>query len=146
MRTIMPELSRWEKRRLRIWIQRETDAGTRTRMLMLLQVSKGKPVAEAAEALHVARSTVYRLLDRFQERCWSERPTTAPARRSPPRSTGWATGRSTSTARAKRPSTRWPTPPTSTPPSTARPSSTTARGTCPSTKKAGSMSMTSTIG
>ncbi len=71
MRTIMPELSRSEKRRLRIWIRRERDAGTRTRMLLLLQVSKGKPVAEVAEALHVARSTVYRLLDRFRVRGWS---------------------------------------------------------------------------
>jgi len=34
MRTIMPELSRSEKRTLRIWIQRERDAGTRTRMLL----------------------------------------------------------------------------------------------------------------
>jgi transposase len=71
MRTIMPELSRSEKRKLRIWIKRETDAGMRTRMLMLLQVSKGNPVAEVAEALQVARSTVYRVLDRFRERGWS---------------------------------------------------------------------------
>jgi transposase len=70
MRNIMPELSRYEKRRLRIWIRREKDAGTRTRMLMLLQVSKGKPVAEVAEALHVARSTIYRLLSRFREHGW----------------------------------------------------------------------------
>ena len=40
-------------------------------MLPLLQVSKGKPVTEAAEALHVTRSSVYRLLDRFEERGWS---------------------------------------------------------------------------
>jgi transposase len=71
MKTIMPELTRWEKRKLRIWIRRETDAGTRTRMLMLLQTSKGKPVADVAEALHVARSTVYRLLTCFRERGWS---------------------------------------------------------------------------
>jgi transposase len=71
MQTIMPELSRWEKRKLRIWIKRESDAGTRTRMLMLLQVSKSKPVAEVAEGLHVARSTGYRLLSRFNERGWS---------------------------------------------------------------------------
>lgn len=71
MQTIMPDLSRSEKRKLRIMIRRETNAGTRTRMLMLLQVSKGKPVVEVAEALHVARSTVYRLLSRFRERGWS---------------------------------------------------------------------------
>ena len=71
MQTIMLELSRWEKRKLRIWIRRETDAGTRTRMLMLLQVSKGKPVVEVADNLHVARSTVYRLLGRFRQQGWS---------------------------------------------------------------------------
>ena len=31
MKTIMPALSRWEKRKLRVWISRETDAGLRTR-------------------------------------------------------------------------------------------------------------------
>ena len=66
------ELSRSDKRKLRIWIRRETDAGTRTRMLMLLQVSKRKSVAEVAENLHVARSTVYRLVDRFRQWGWSD--------------------------------------------------------------------------
>ena len=61
MKTIMPELSRWEKRRLRIGIRRETDGGMRTRMLILLHLSKGKRVMEVAENLQVARSTVYRL-------------------------------------------------------------------------------------
>lgn len=70
MQTIMPALSRWEKRRLRIWIQREVDAGMRTRMLILLQVSKGKPVTDVAESLHVARSTIYRLADRFRRCGW----------------------------------------------------------------------------
>jgi len=71
MKTIMPELSRWEKRKLRIWVRRETDAGTRIRMLMVLQVNKGKPVMQVAEDLHVARSTVYRMLRRFREQGWS---------------------------------------------------------------------------
>lgn len=71
MKTIMPDLSRSEKRKLRIWIRRETDGGTRIRMLILLQVSKGKPVVKVAEALHVARSTVYRLLRRFRRQGWS---------------------------------------------------------------------------
>ena len=71
MNTVMAELSRWEQRKLRVWIRRETDAATRNRMLMLLQVSKGKSVANVAQALHVARSTVYRLLKRFFERGWS---------------------------------------------------------------------------
>lgn len=71
MKTIMPALSRWEKRRLRIWIQHETNAGMRTRMLILLHLSKGKPVLEIAESMHVARSTIYRLTQRFRRWGWS---------------------------------------------------------------------------
>lgn len=71
MKTIMPALSRWEKRRLRVWIRREVDASTRTRMLMLLQLSKGKPVIQVAESLHVARSTVYRVAERLRASGWS---------------------------------------------------------------------------
>lgn len=40
MKTIMPELTRSEKRKLGIWIRRETDAGARTRMLILLHARK----------------------------------------------------------------------------------------------------------
>jgi transposase len=64
------ELSRSDKRKLRIWIQRETDAGMRTRMSMILHLSKGKAVADVAESLHVARSTVYRVADRFRQWGW----------------------------------------------------------------------------
>lgn len=64
------ELSRSDKRKLRIWIPRETDAGMRTRMSMILHLSKGKAVAEVAESLHVARSTVYRVADRFRQWGW----------------------------------------------------------------------------
>lgn len=71
MKDIMPALSRWEKRRLRIWVQRETDAGMRTRMLIVLHLSKCKPVIDVADGLHVARSTVYRLMERFRESGWS---------------------------------------------------------------------------
>jgi len=71
MNSIMPALSRGEKRKLRVWIQRESDAGTRTRMLILLHVSKAKPVKEVAESLHVARSTVYRVVERFVTLGWS---------------------------------------------------------------------------
>lgn len=62
---IMIELSRAEKRRFRIWIRRETDAGLRTRMSIILHLARGRPAAEAAESLHVARSTIYRVAARF---------------------------------------------------------------------------------
>lgn len=65
MRVIIVELSRSEKRRLRIWIQRESDAGLRTRMSIILHLARGRPAAETADSLHVARSTVYRVVERF---------------------------------------------------------------------------------
>lgn len=64
------ELSRSDKRKLRIWIRREADAGMRTRMSIILHLSKGKAVTEVAESLHVARSTVYRVADRFRRWGW----------------------------------------------------------------------------
>ncbi len=70
MKTIIPALSRWEKRKLRVWISRETDAGLRTRMSILLHLSRHKPVADVAEGLHVARSTVYRVAERFRMWGW----------------------------------------------------------------------------
>lgn len=70
MKTIMPALSRWEKRKLRVWISRETDAGLRTRMSILLHLSRHKPVADVADGLHVARSTVYRVAERFRRWGW----------------------------------------------------------------------------
>jgi transposase len=62
---IMVELSRAEKRQLRIWIQRETDAGLRTRMSIVLHLARGRPAADVAESLHLARSTIYRVGERF---------------------------------------------------------------------------------
>lgn len=67
---IIVELSRVEKRRLRVWIQRERDAGTRTRMLIVLQLARGMPVSSVAENLHIARSTIYRVVARFGELGW----------------------------------------------------------------------------
>ena len=64
------ELSRSNKRKLRIWIPREKDAGVRTRMSIILHLSKGKPAAQVAQGLHLARSTVYRVADRFRVRGW----------------------------------------------------------------------------
>ena len=68
---IIVDLSRGEKRRLRIWIRRETDAGLRTRMSIILHLARGRPAADVAESLHLARSTVYRVAQRFTECGWS---------------------------------------------------------------------------
>ena len=51
---IIVDLSRVEKRRLRIWIRRETDAGLRTRMSIVLHLARGWPAAEVAASLHRA--------------------------------------------------------------------------------------------
>ena len=64
------DLTRREKRRLRIWIQRERDAPMRTRLTIVLHLSKGRSVRQAAAALDVARSTVYRVADRFVHWGW----------------------------------------------------------------------------
>lgn len=71
MRSIIPELSRSEKRRLRVLIHREANAPMRTRMLMLLHLSKGKSIIVIAENLHLARSTVYRVAERFRVMGWA---------------------------------------------------------------------------
>jgi transposase len=47
------------------------NAGLRTRMLILLHLSRHKPVIEVAEGLHVARSTIYRLAERFRRSGWA---------------------------------------------------------------------------
>lgn len=65
---IIVELSRSEKRQLRIWIQREADAGLRTRLSIILHLARGRPVSDTAGAAHVARSTVYRVAERFHAR------------------------------------------------------------------------------
>ena len=68
---IIVDLSRAEKRRLRIWIRRETDAGLRTRMSIILHLARGRPAAEVAASLHLARSTVYRVAQRFVTCGWT---------------------------------------------------------------------------
>ena len=67
---IIPHLTAAAKRKLRTWIQRETDAAMRTRLTLILHLARGKPVIEVAEALHVARSTVYRVARRFRVWGW----------------------------------------------------------------------------
>jgi len=65
---IIADLTRSEKRRLRILIKRERQASLRTRMLIILQLAKGYGPAEVARFVHVARSTIYRVAERFQLR------------------------------------------------------------------------------
>jgi transposase len=64
------ELSRSDKRKLRVWIPREKDAGVRTRMSIILHLSKGQSATAVADGLHVARSTVYRVAERFRVWGW----------------------------------------------------------------------------
>lgn len=65
------DLSRAEKRKLRIWIRREKDAGMRTRLTIILHLSKRRSARQAAAAVDVARSTVYRVAERFTRRGWA---------------------------------------------------------------------------
>lgn len=62
---ITVELTRAERRRLRLQIQRTDDAGLRTRLSIILHLSRRRSVISAADSLHVARSTVYRVVERF---------------------------------------------------------------------------------
>ncbi|MEP0847694.1 MAG: IS630 family transposase [Phycisphaerae bacterium] len=62
----MVDWSRAEKRQLRIWIQRQTDAGLRTRMSIPLHLERGRPGSQVADSLHLARSTAYRVAERFR--------------------------------------------------------------------------------
>lgn len=63
---IIHDLSSHEKRRLRILIKRERQADVRTRMLIILHLAKGHPVKSVAAFVQVARSTIYRLAERFR--------------------------------------------------------------------------------
>lgn len=63
---MLVDLTRYEKRRLRVLVQRERHAAVRTRMLIILHLAKGHPPTDVAAYAHVARSTVYRVAERFQ--------------------------------------------------------------------------------
>lgn len=65
---IIADLSRSEKRRLRILITRERQAPVRTRMLIVLHLAKGHGPTQVARFVHVARSTIYRVAECFQLR------------------------------------------------------------------------------
>ena len=64
------ELSRAEKRKVRIWIQRERDAAMRIRLTIILHLSKGRSARQTAAAVEVAPSTVYRVAERFTHQGW----------------------------------------------------------------------------
>ncbi len=59
------DLDRWDKRRLRVLIRRERVAAARTRMLIVLHLARGRSPTHVARDLHIARSTVYRVAERF---------------------------------------------------------------------------------
>jgi transposase len=64
MHTIV-DLTAYKKRRLRILIKRHRQADVRTRLLIILHLGKGHGPTAVAAFTHVARSTVYRVADRF---------------------------------------------------------------------------------
>ncbi len=61
---IIAQLSRQRKRSLRRKIQKERDAGMKTRRSIILHLAEARRPASVARALHVARSTVYRVAQR----------------------------------------------------------------------------------
>jgi transposase len=63
---LIVNLTSYEKRRLRVLIKRERHAAVRTRMLIILHLAKGHAPTDVAAYAHVARSTVYRLAERFR--------------------------------------------------------------------------------
>lgn len=64
------DLTAYEKRRLRILIKRERIAEVRTRLLIILHLGKGYGPTAVATFTHVARSTVYRVAERFNTWGW----------------------------------------------------------------------------
>jgi transposase len=58
---IIAQLSRQQKRKLRRLIHKERDAGMKTRLSIILHLADDERPAAVARALHVARSTVYRV-------------------------------------------------------------------------------------
>lgn len=63
---IIPQLRRQQKRRLRRLIQKERDAGMKTRLSIILHLAEAARPTAVARALHVARSTVYRVAERYR--------------------------------------------------------------------------------
>jgi transposase len=64
---IIAQLSRQQKRKLRRLIQKERDAGMKTRLSIILHLADDERPAAVARALHVARSTVYRVARRYRD-------------------------------------------------------------------------------
>jgi transposase len=64
---IIAQQSRQQKRKLRRLIHKERDAGMKTRLSIILHLAEGQGPAAVARALHVARSTVYRVAERFRD-------------------------------------------------------------------------------
>jgi transposase len=64
---IIAQQSRQQKRKLRRLIQKERDAGTKTRLSIILHLAESQKPAAVARALHIARSTVYRVAERFRD-------------------------------------------------------------------------------
>jgi len=69
--SMIPQLGRQQKRKLGRLIHRESDAGMKTRMSIILHLANGQRPVAVARALHIARSTVYRVAERFRADGWA---------------------------------------------------------------------------
>jgi DNA invertase Pin-like site-specific DNA recombinase len=107
---IIAQQSRQQKRKLRRLIHKEREAGMKTRLSIILHLAEGQGPAAVARALHIARSTVYRVAERFRDGASPgsriDAKTTA-ARSSMTRSCSncgrsWPSGPRTSAGRARR--------------------------------------------
>jgi transposase len=67
MSTILPKLRFSVKERLLRWLRRCRSAGLKTRLLIILNLHHGRSPTQTAEVLHVHRTTVYRVAQRFRE-------------------------------------------------------------------------------
>lgn len=67
MSTIVPQVRYAVKQRLLRWLRSCTDAGLKTRLLIVVNLLNGRSPPQTAEVLHVHRDTVYRVARRFRE-------------------------------------------------------------------------------
>ena len=64
--SIVAQHYRQQKRKLRRLIHKERDAGMKTRLSIILHLAEDERPVAVARALHVARSTVYRVAQRYR--------------------------------------------------------------------------------
>lgn len=60
-------LTTWQRRRLRRQLKETLDAHVYRRTLAVLEVDRGKPIAQVAETLGVSRQSIYNWVEAYQE-------------------------------------------------------------------------------